>query len=120
MSGWHLENENIDLTILHRLWVYSGAGIALSCRQYSRAETDMSVLAFLMVGMAAGWLAGMVMKGHGHGLSGNLFLGILGALIGGYLFEFFAVDSKGLLPSLITATAGAILVLTITGLVNKR
>ncbi|MEW8690556.1 MAG: GlsB/YeaQ/YmgE family stress response membrane protein [Candidatus Thiodiazotropha endolucinida] len=80
----------------------------------------MSVLAFLMVGMAAGWLAGVVMKGHGHGLLGNLFLGILGALIGGYLFEFFAVDSKGLIASLITATAGAILVLAISGLVNKR
>ncbi|MEW8029479.1 MAG: GlsB/YeaQ/YmgE family stress response membrane protein [Candidatus Thiodiazotropha sp.] len=79
----------------------------------------MSVLAFLLVGMVAGWLAGLIMKGHGYGLLGNLLLGILGALIGGYLFEFFAVDTSGLIASLITATAGAILVLAIAGLVNK-
>lgn len=78
----------------------------------------MSVLAFLMADVAAGWLVGVVMKGHG--LLGHLYMGIKGALIGGYLLDFFAVCSKGSIVSLITATAGAILVLAIAGLVNKR
>jgi uncharacterized membrane protein YeaQ/YmgE (transglycosylase-associated protein family) len=80
----------------------------------------MSIFSFLLVGVVAGWLAALIMKGHGYGVLGNLFLGVLGAFLGGYLFEFFAIDSSGMILSLITATAGAILVLAIAGLINIK
>ncbi|MBT2968540.1 MAG: transglycosylase [gamma proteobacterium symbiont of Ctena orbiculata] len=80
----------------------------------------MNGLAFLLIGIAAGWFAGLIMKGRGYGLLGNLLLGVLGALIGGYLFNFIAIDTSGVIASLITATTGAILVLAIAGMLSKR
>ncbi|MBT3047297.1 MAG: GlsB/YeaQ/YmgE family stress response membrane protein [gamma proteobacterium symbiont of Ctena orbiculata] len=79
----------------------------------------MNGLAFLLIGIVAGWLAGLIMKGRGHGLLGNLLLGVLGALIGGYLFKYLAIDTSGVIASLITATTGAILVLAIAGMLSK-
>ncbi|WP_316367893.1 GlsB/YeaQ/YmgE family stress response membrane protein [Candidatus Thiodiazotropha sp. CDECU1] len=80
----------------------------------------MSALIFLLLGLVAGWLAGLIMKGRSFGLLANLTFGVLGALIGGYLFEFFTIDNSGVIGSLITATAGAILVLAIAGLINSH
>ena len=45
----------------------------------------MNILAWLVVGLIAGWLAGQVMKGGGYGLVGDIVVGVLGALIGGFL-----------------------------------
>ena len=45
----------------------------------------MSIIAWLVVGLIAGWLAGMVMKGGGYGVVGDIIVGILGALLGGFL-----------------------------------
>ncbi len=45
----------------------------------------MGILSWLIVGLIAGWLAGIVMKGGGYGLIGDIAIGILGALIGGFL-----------------------------------
>ncbi len=45
----------------------------------------MSIIAWLVVGLIAGWLAGMVMKGGGYGIVGDIIVGILGALLGGFL-----------------------------------
>ncbi len=44
----------------------------------------MSILAWIVLGLIAGWLAGQVMKGRGYGLIGDLVLGIVGAIIGGF------------------------------------
>ncbi|PVV05684.1 MAG: transglycosylase [gamma proteobacterium symbiont of Ctena orbiculata] len=79
----------------------------------------MSALIFLLLGLVAGWLAGLIMEGPSLGLLANLTFGVLGALIGGYLFEFFTIDNSGVIGSLITATAGAILVLAIAGLIDS-
>ncbi len=45
----------------------------------------MSILAWIIVGLIAGWLAGLVMRGGGYGLIGDIVVGIVGALIGGFL-----------------------------------
>lgn len=45
----------------------------------------MSLIAWLLVGLVAGWLAGMVMKGSGYGALGDIIVGVLGALLGGFL-----------------------------------
>ncbi len=45
----------------------------------------MSILAWIIVGLIAGWLAGLVMKGGGYGILGDIIVGIIGAIIGGFL-----------------------------------
>ncbi len=76
-------------------------------------ETDMSVLWFLLIGAAAGWLAGQFMKGRGFGLVGNVVVGVIGAFIGGFLFRFVGFSATGTVGSLITATVGAIVLIWI-------
>ncbi len=73
----------------------------------------MSLLWFLLIGAAAGWIAGQFMKGRGFGLVGNIVVGVIGAFIGGFLFRFIGFAATGTLGSLITATVGAITLLFI-------
>ena len=79
----------------------------------------ISVIAFLIIGLLAGWIAGELMKGKGFGLVGNLIVGVVGAFIGGFLFQQLGIAAGGLIGSLITAVIGAIVLLFIVGLVKK-
>jgi uncharacterized membrane protein YeaQ/YmgE (transglycosylase-associated protein family) len=75
---------------------------------------------FILIGLAAGWLAGQVMKGGGFGVLGDIGVGVIGALLGGFLFRAFGVTAgAGLLGSLIVATIGAIVLLFVLRLVKK-
>ncbi|MBN2367083.1 MAG: GlsB/YeaQ/YmgE family stress response membrane protein [Calditrichaeota bacterium] len=60
------------------------------------------------------------MKGKGFGLVGNLIVGCVGALLGGYLFQLLGIAGGGLIASLIAAVVGAIILLWIIGLVKKK
>jgi len=80
----------------------------------------MSFLYFILIGIAAGYLAGLIMKGRGFGLIGNLLVGIVGAVIGGWILDaldFYA--GSGLIPSLATSTIGAVTLLFIVGLIRR-
>jgi uncharacterized membrane protein YeaQ/YmgE (transglycosylase-associated protein family) len=55
----------------------------------------MEIVWFVVVGIAAGWIAGVVMKGAGLGLVGNLVVGVVGALVGGLLFRALGVSMGG-------------------------
>ncbi|NRB61734.1 MAG: GlsB/YeaQ/YmgE family stress response membrane protein [Saprospiraceae bacterium] len=75
----------------------------------------MSFLYFIVLGAIAGWLAGKIMKGKGFGIVMNIILGIIGAIVGGWLFDILGIYTKaGLGGSLITATVGAIAILGIS------
>ncbi len=80
----------------------------------------MSWLWFILIGLVAGWLGGLIVKGTGSGFLLNIVIGIIGALLGGFLFNLFGLTSVGLLGNLITALVGAIVLLLIVGLVRKR
>ena len=77
------------------------------------------LLWFLLIGLAAGWLAGQILKGGGFGLWGDLIVGVIGALLGGFLFGLLGISAGGLLGSLITATVGAIVLLLLLRLIKK-
>lgn len=80
----------------------------------------MSLLAFLVVGLVAGWLAGVLVKGGGFGLIGDLVVGVVGAFLGGWLFGLFGISTGGgLLGSIIVATIGAIVLLFIVRLIKR-
>ncbi|MBL8826776.1 MAG: GlsB/YeaQ/YmgE family stress response membrane protein [Planctomycetaceae bacterium] len=71
----------------------------------------MDLLWFILIGIAAGWLAGQITKGGGFGLVGDLVVGVIGALLGGFLFSAIGLATYGLLGSLFTATVGAVVLL---------
>lgn len=79
----------------------------------------MGILWFILIGIAAGWLAGQIMKGGGFGLVGDLVVGVVGALLGGYLFSLLGIASGGLLGSLVTATIGAIVLIVLLRLLKR-
>ena len=79
-----------------------------------------SLIAFLLIGAVAGWLAGLLMRGGGFGLLGNIVVGIIGAFVGGFLFGLVGLSAGGgLVGSLITAVVGAAALLFIVGLFKK-
>jgi uncharacterized membrane protein YeaQ/YmgE (transglycosylase-associated protein family) len=83
-------------------------------------ESIMDLLWFLLIGLAAGWLAGQLVKGGGFGVIGDIVVGILGALIGGVLFRELGVSTgAGLLGSIIVATIGAIILILILRLIKR-
>jgi len=70
------------------------------------------ILAWLLVGLVAGWLAGQFMRGGGFGLIGDIIMGVVGAFIGGLLFSFLLPGSSvGVLGSIIVAFIGAIVLI---------
>jgi uncharacterized membrane protein YeaQ/YmgE (transglycosylase-associated protein family) len=80
----------------------------------------MNVLWFLLVGVIAGWLAGVLVKGGGFGLTGDLVVGIIGALIGGLLFSGLAgAAGGGLLGSILVATLGAVILLVVLRVLKR-
>ncbi len=77
------------------------------------------ILAFLLIGAIAGWLAGKLMKGGGFGLLKNIVLGIIGAFIGGFVFSAVGITAGGLLGAIVISTVGAAIVLFVADLFRK-
>ena len=77
------------------------------------------LIAFLIIGAIAGWLAGTLMKGGGFGLFGNIVVGIIGAVIGGYVFGLLGISAGGMIGAIVTATIGAAILLFFVGLIKK-
>jgi uncharacterized membrane protein YeaQ/YmgE (transglycosylase-associated protein family) len=78
-----------------------------------------SLILFLVIGAAAGWLAGNIMKGRGFGALGNILVGVVGAFIGGFLFDLLGIQAGGMIGSLVTATAGALILLWLVTFIKK-
>lgn len=79
-----------------------------------------SLLVFLLVGIVAGWLAGIVVRGGGFGLVGDLIVGVVGAFIAGWLFPRLGFHlGAGIVGSIIDAAIGAILLLLVIRLVRR-
>ena len=78
-----------------------------------------SALWFVLIGLLAGFLASQIMKGPKLSLLGTLILGIVGALLGGFLFALFGLSANSLLGSLVTATVGAVLLIWLAGFVRR-
>jgi uncharacterized membrane protein YeaQ/YmgE (transglycosylase-associated protein family) len=72
------------------------------------------IVIWLIIGAAAGWLAGMIVKGGGFGLLGDIVVGIVGAFIGGALLTMLGVSiAPGLVGVIATATLGAVALLAL-------
>lgn len=78
-----------------------------------------SILAWIIIGAIAGWLAGLLVKGYGFGLIGNIVIGILGAGIAGLLAPRLGLYTASTGGNIIAATLGALLLLLLIGLVRR-
>ena len=76
------------------------------------------IIAFLIVGLVAGWLAGEIMKSR-RSLLGNLGIGVAGALIGGFLGRIIGLAATGLIGGIIMATIGAVVLLYVLEKLGK-
>ena len=75
---------------------------------------------FILIGLAAGFLAGVVVKGHGFGILGNLIVGVIGALLGGFLFGVLGLSATGKAGQLVCAFVGAIVLLFLLRFVKGK
>lgn len=75
---------------------------------------------FLLIGLCAGWLAGQLTKGGGFGVVGDLIVGVIGAVLGGFLVRLLGFVPTGLLGGLISATIGAVLLIVVLRKVGRR
>jgi len=79
-----------------------------------------TLLVFLIVGAVAGWLAGVIVKGHGFGLVGNIIVGIVGAFLAGWLLPMLGIAiGGGIVASIINALIGAVILLVIIGFIKR-
>ena len=78
------------------------------------------LLVFLIVGAVAGWLAGVIVKGHGFGLVGNIVVGIIGAFLAGWLLPMVGLAiGGGIVAAIINALIGAVILLFLIGLFKR-
>jgi uncharacterized membrane protein YeaQ/YmgE (transglycosylase-associated protein family) len=84
--------------------------------------TTESLLILILVGLVAGYLAGVIVRGYGLGLVGNLIVGVAGAFIGSWLLPRLGLDlsvGNALVTSIVYATIGAVVLLLLVGLVRR-
>jgi uncharacterized membrane protein YeaQ/YmgE (transglycosylase-associated protein family) len=80
----------------------------------------LTILVFLLIGAIAGWLAGLIVRGGGFGLIGDIVVGIIGAFIAGLLLPRIGVNlGGGVIGPILGATIGAVILLLIVRLVKR-
>ncbi len=81
----------------------------------------MEFLWYLLIGLVAGWLGNLIMKGSGAGLLINLLVGVVGGILGGWIFSLLGIHTGGgLIWNLVTALVGAVILLWIVSLIMGR
>lgn len=73
----------------------------------------MHLLWSLLIGGVAGWLASQIMKSAGNGVFVNILLGLIGGLVGGWVFGILGMEAYGLIGRLVVATVGAIILIVL-------
>jgi uncharacterized membrane protein YeaQ/YmgE (transglycosylase-associated protein family) len=84
--------------------------------------TSQSIVIIIVVGVVAGFLAGILVRGYGLGLVGNLVVGVLGAFLASWLLPKFGVThiaGNDLVNAILSATIGAVVLLLLLGLVRR-
>jgi uncharacterized membrane protein YeaQ/YmgE (transglycosylase-associated protein family) len=81
--------------------------------------TLANLIVFLIIGACAGWLAGVITKGSGFGVAGNMIVGIVGAFLGGLCFNLLGIGAYSFVGRLIFAVLGALLFLWLLRFIRK-
>lgn len=73
---------------------------------------ERGIIGWVVIGLIAGWLGGKITRGRGFGLLADLFLGLVGGVVGGWIFGRLGVESYGFIGGLAAATVGALLLVS--------
>jgi uncharacterized membrane protein YeaQ/YmgE (transglycosylase-associated protein family) len=77
-----------------------------------------SLLGWIIIGLLAGWIAGLLSRGSGFGCLGNIFVGLIGSVLGGWIFSQLHIFGGGFIYSLAAATVGAVLLSALARLLS--
>ena len=83
----------------------------------------MTIIVWIVLGLVAGWLAGQVMRGGGYGVVGDIVLGIVGALVGGFLTGLVLgrdMVSGFNIESIVVAFIGAVILIAVSRAFTRR
>ena len=86
--------------------------LQMDVRTY-QVEMRYSLLSWLLIGLIAGWLAGKIARGQGFGCFTDIILGLVGAVLGGWIFVKLGILGGGFLYSIAAATVGAVIIVAI-------
>ncbi len=78
------------------------------------------LISWILVGLISGWLAGLMMKGGGYGMFGDILVGLVGALVGGFLMGFFVQGATGFWGSILVSFLGACVFIVIARALSGR
>ncbi|MDX1985041.1 MAG: GlsB/YeaQ/YmgE family stress response membrane protein [Bryobacteraceae bacterium] len=79
----------------------------------------MDLLWFLLIGLAAGAIAGRIMKGGGYGLVGDIVVGVIGSMVGRFALGMMGLHGSGLIGRLVVATIGAVILIWLLRFVKR-
>jgi uncharacterized membrane protein YeaQ/YmgE (transglycosylase-associated protein family) len=98
--------------------------MAITEHHYKETETEMGIISWIVVGLIAGWLAGLIVKGGGFGCIGDIVVGIVGGLLGGWIASYFFHMGDQLtginLQSILVAFVGAVIFVVILRVLTGR
>jgi len=77
-------------------------------------------ITWIVIGLVAGWLAGKIMKGSGYGILGDIAVGLIGSVVGGFVVGQFLVGTTGFLGSIVVALIGACLFIFLLRVISGR
>ena len=80
----------------------------------------MEIITFLVVGLLAGWIASVLVKGRGSGVLSDIVIGVIGAFVGGFVFRLFDLTTYSFYGSLWMSVIGAVVFLLVAGIFQKR
>ena len=99
---------------------HAPAGVATARIAAMEVFVGHSLIGWLIMGALAGWLSGELTRGKGFGCLGNVLLGLIGAVVGGWLFEQLHIAAYGFIGGLAAATVGAVLVVSLARALSGR
>jgi uncharacterized membrane protein YeaQ/YmgE (transglycosylase-associated protein family) len=79
----------------------------------------MNILIWIITGIIAGWLAGLLVKGGGFGVIGDLIIGLIGGLLGGWLFGLLGVSASSWIGQVLVAAAGGVVLVLILRMLRR-
>jgi len=78
-----------------------------------------NLIYWIVVGLVAGWAAGKIMKGGGYGTVMDIVLGIVGAVVGGWLLGLLGISAGGLIGTILVAIVGAVFLIWLSRMIKK-
>jgi uncharacterized membrane protein YeaQ/YmgE (transglycosylase-associated protein family) len=88
--------------------------------QIVEVRYQRSLLGWILIGLIAGWLAGKISRGEGYGCLTDIVLGLVGSLLGGWIFTRLGIFGGGFIYSLAAATLGAVILVSIVHLIAGK